>query len=210
MHCCQVSLRGGNSGRVWAVVCGEGRGWGGVGDAGVMERGGPKPLHCCQVGLNEQAEIAEVAGSLASCPSAPLCLPVSSPFPRFSPFPASSPACLSRPPALPVADYVSKDDPQTRIGAILGLGIAYAGRCARVAQQTGHTQQAKPGGGGGGGGDLAAGLAGSLLLLLPPPPPPPPPSCPAHIKDTTRWPLLLSCLPQGEGGCGPTAAAAAN
>lgn len=26
------------------------------------------------------------------------------------------------------ADYVSKDDPQTRIGAILGLGIAYAGR----------------------------------------------------------------------------------
>jgi hypothetical protein len=119
-----------------------GRRWG-------HERGGPKPLHCCQVGLNEQAEIAEVAGSLASCPSAPLCLPVSSPFPRFSPFPASSPACLSRPPALPVADYVSKDDPQTRIGAILGLGIAYAGRCARVAQQTGHTQQAKPGGGGG-------------------------------------------------------------
>ena len=27
---------------------------------------------------------------------------------------------------------MSKDDPQTRIGAILGLGIAYAGRCATL------------------------------------------------------------------------------
>lgn len=38
-------------------------------------------------------------------------------------------------PGMLSADYVSKDDPQTRIGAILGLGIAYAGRqvgCQRL------------------------------------------------------------------------------
>jgi hypothetical protein len=56
-----------------------------------------------------------------------------------------------------VADYVSKDDPQTRIGAILGLGIAYAGRCATSAQQEKQS---------GSVASLAAGLAGALLLLL--------------------------------------------
>lgn len=30
--------------------------------------------------------------------------------------------------AAPAADYVSKEEPQTRIGAVLGLGLAYAGR----------------------------------------------------------------------------------
>ena len=40
-----------------------------------------------------------------------------------------------RPPTcLRPADYVSKDDPQTRIGAILGLGIAYAGRRAATSR----------------------------------------------------------------------------
>lgn len=45
--------------------------------------------------------------------------------------PPDSTVCCPAPPSLP-PDYVGKDDPQTRIGAILGLGIAYAGRWAGV------------------------------------------------------------------------------
>lgn len=42
----------------------------------------------------------------------------------------------STPPA--AAEYVGKEDVQTRIGAVLGLGIAYAGRCAGAARRAGR------------------------------------------------------------------------
>ena len=47
---------------------------------------------------------------------------------QHAPRPGRPTRAPPRPACLP-ADYVSKDDPQTRIGAVLGLGISYAGRC---------------------------------------------------------------------------------
>jgi len=70
-------------------------------------------------------------------------------------------------------DFVEKPDATIRIGAIMGLGLAYAGARAPGGGGGGAGGRgggAGGGGGGGGGGGPAAGRA-------PPPPPAPPPPC---------------------------------
>ena len=114
------------------------------------------------------------------------------------------------------ADYVSKDDPQTRIGAILGLGIAYAGRQAEGAdivffnrplwERGGWKGVGAPPAGQGGGSPLGFSSPPSLqpTIVAPRHRPaltaksrPPAPPCPG----ATAW-------LQGEGGgCGAAAAA---